>query len=384
MRHAQRWRRPLDQASEVLLLVSPRTNEAGDESHPHPLWDEIGARLHPEEAPNRDRFLSGTLYAAPRATLEEQPLRPPPAPLREWNVAPSLLELPERASNSAVEDLLRCPMRWALGRVAKLKGPDEIEVGISNLVLGRLAHALLEAVLPAAAGDPLEARRLAKQWFDEHARTHVAALFLPGRAADGARVRRTLVDGAELFTEFVRDTGLELRLTEETIEGAGLGRALFGIPDLVLGPKPVIVDAKWGGFAYRRSALQNGTATQLAFYAHLLDQQASSGGIASSVAFFVLSRGRILTTDPGLGGRAEAVDGPSHAETWLALERAFEAREEELGRGVLLATANPDELGEGVVADDSVGSDGAIVLAPKCHWCEYGGLCGATLNEARS
>ena len=128
MRHAQRWRRPLDQASEVLLLVSPRTNEAGDESHPHPLWDEIGARLHPEEAPNRDGFLSGTLYAAPRATLEEQPLRLPPAPLREWHVAPDLLELPERASNSAVEDLLRCPMRWALGRVANLEGPDEIEV----------------------------------------------------------------------------------------------------------------------------------------------------------------------------------------------------------------------------------------------------------------
>ena len=197
-------------------------------------------------------------------------------------------------------------------------------------------------------------------------------------------MRRTLVDGAELFTEFVSDTELELRLAEETIEGVGLGRTLFGILDLILGPKPVVVDAKWGGFAYRRGALQNGTATQLAFYAHLLDQQAGFGGVASSVAFFVLSRGRILTTDPGLGGRAEAVDGPSHAETWLALERAFEARKEELRRGLLLATANPDELGQGVVTDDSVGADGAVVLAPKCQWCEYGGLCGATLNEARS
>jgi hypothetical protein len=96
----------------------------------------------------------------------------------------------------------------------------------------------------------------------------------------------------------------------------------------------------------------------------------------------VLSRGRIVTTDPGLGSRAEAVDGPSHAETWLALERAFDARREELGRGVVLATANPDELGEGVPTEDSVASDGAVVLAPKCQWCEYGGLCGASLAEA--
>ena len=74
----------------------------------------------------------------------------------------------------------------------------------------------------------------------------------------------------------------------------------------------------------------------------------------------------------------------THAETWLALERAFDARREELGRGVILATANPDELGEGVPAEDSVAPNGAVVLAPKCQWCDYGGLCGATLGGASS
>jgi hypothetical protein len=381
IRNAERWRRPLDQAREHLLLVSPRTNEAGEESHPHPLWDEIAARIE-REAPNREGFLSGTLYAEPRPMLVEEPLRPAPRPLRIWKVPAALLELPARASNSAIEDLLRCPMKWALGRLARLEGPGEIEGGISNLVLGRLAHALLEDVLPAATGDPNEARRLAERWFEEQAPTRVAALFLPGREADSARVRRILADAAGIFTEFVQSAGLELRQAEEEIEGSGLGRTLFGVPDLVLGPKPVVVDAKWGGFSYRRGALENGTATQLAFYAHLLGQQSGFGKAAASVAFFVLSRGRIVTTDPGLGSRAEAVDGPSHAETWLALERAFDARREELGRGVVLATANPDELGEGVPTEDSVAPDGVVVLAPKCQWCEYGGLCGASLAEA--
>lgn len=377
IRNAERWRRPLDQAREHLLLVSPRTNEVGEESHPHPLWDEVAASID-RDAPIRERFLSGTLYAEPRPALTEEPLRPPPRPRRAWNVPAALIELPDRASNSAIEDLLRCPMKWALSRVGRLGGPDEIEVGISSLVLGRLAHALLEDVLPAATGDPRNARRLAEHWFEENAPTRIAALFLPGREVDAARVRRVLADAAEIFTDFVHAAGLELRQAEGEIEGSGLGRTLFGIPDLVLGPKPVVVDAKWGGFSYRRGALENGTATQLAFYAHLLGQQPGFGDAAASVAFFVLSRGRIITTDPALGSRAEPVDGPSHTETWLALERAFDARREELGRGVVLATANPDDLGEGVPPDDSVAADGAVVLAPKCQWCEYGGLCGAT------
>lgn len=382
VRQALRWRRPLDQASEALLLVSPRTDESGAESHPHPLWDEIEARIDPT-AGTHNTFVSGSLYAIPRAAVQVQPLRPPPPPLRAWNVNPELLKVPERASHAAVEDLLRCPMRWALGRLAKLHPADEIEVEVSNRVLGRLAHALLEAVLPAAKGDPDVARQLAGEWFDSRAPTLVAALFLPGREADSARVRRILVDGAEMFTEFVRDTHRELRLTEVELEGRGLGQTLFGIPDLVLGPKPLVVDAKWGGFGYRRRALENGTATQLAFYAHLLGQQPDFDRGAAAVAFFVLERGRILTTQAEPGGRAETVSGPSHIDTWLALERAFDARSAELRRGVLLATANPDDLGEGVPTDDSVGVDGAVILAPKCQWCHYGGLCGATLGEIR-
>ncbi|MCG8592145.1 MAG: PD-(D/E)XK nuclease family protein, partial [Proteobacteria bacterium] len=159
VREARRWRRPLDQATEALLLVSPRADERGDESHPHPLWDEIEARIDPDAA-NQSVFVTGHLYAMPRAALEDKPLRPAPAPLRAWNVNPALLEIPDRASHAAVEDLLRCPMRWALGRLGKLLRADEIDVEISNRVLGRLAHALLESVLPAAKGDPTRARQL--------------------------------------------------------------------------------------------------------------------------------------------------------------------------------------------------------------------------------
>jgi hypothetical protein len=384
IRQAERWRRPLDQATEALVLVSPRANESGEENHPHPLWDEIAARVHADAATTRAAFLGGTLHAAPRAPLVEQPLRPPPTALRSWSVPPELLALPDRSSHSAIEDLLRCPMRWTLGHLARLEGRDEIEVGISSLVLGRLAHALLEAVLPTAENDPQAARALAAQWFDEHAPAHVAALFLPGNETEATRARRVLLDAAETFTEFVRDSRLELRSVEKALEGVGLGHTIRGVPDLILGPKPVVIDAKWGGFGYRRDALRNGTATQLAFYAYLLARQPGFQDGPAAVAFFVLGRQRIITTDPSLGGCSEVIEGPSPADTWAALERAFEKRTEELARGLVLATANADDLGEGVVTDDSLGPDGAVVLAPKCEWCHYGGLCGATVGGTSS
>ena len=42
---AQRWQRPLLQATRSLLLVCPERDEAGEELHPHPLWDEVVARI---------------------------------------------------------------------------------------------------------------------------------------------------------------------------------------------------------------------------------------------------------------------------------------------------------------------------------------------------
>jgi hypothetical protein len=261
---------------------------------------------------------------------------------------------------------------------------DEIDVGITSRALGKLAHALLEHVLPEAADDPEKARQLAGRWFDEHAPTHMAALFLPGYEADATRIRRILADSAARFTEFTRDAGLELRSAEQMIEGSGLGRTLFGIPDLVLGPKPVVVDAKWGAFNNRQRALENGTATQLAFYARLLSQQTGAAKAAASVAFFIVSRARILTTDPDLAGGAQTVDGPSQAETWLALERGFDERKAEVATGLLVATANPDENGDGPAKEDGVDASGAIALKPNCQWCDFGGLCGAALSEANA
>lgn len=385
LRLSARWQRPLLQTSEALLLVAPRTNEAGEESHPHPLWDEIASRARDSEGISAEEFVGGELYATPRATLADVPTRSLVSSKRVWKVRPDQLPLSKRASQSEISDLLRCPFKWTVGRVGKVRAPDEVDVGATSRALGKLSHALLENVLPEAQGDTAAARRLAAEWFDVEAPKRLAGLFLPGQQAELARDRRIMVEAAGTFATFLKDSGLALQQTEVLIEGQGLGRMIFGIPDLVLGPRPVIVDAKWGGLAYRRDGLAKGTASQLAFYTHILAQQEGyKEASMAAVGYFVLSEARLVTTDPGLGGSAEHQTGPDPAETWLALERAFDARKAEFASGRVLATALSEDTPIAKRAKDSkdgVLENGALDLVPECTFCDLDGLCGKAFAE---
>ena len=366
--------------------MAPRTNEAGEESHPHPLWDEIASRAGDSEGISAEEFVGGETYATPRATLVEVPNRSLISSRRTWKVRPDQLPLSERASQSEISDVLRCPFKWAVGRVGKVRAPDEVDVGATSRALGKLSHALLENVLPKAQGDTDAARKLAGEWFDAEAPVRLAGLFLPGQEAELARDRRIMVEAAGTFATFLTDSGLELQQTEVEIEGQGLGRKIFGIPDLVLGPRPVIVDAKWGGLNYRREALAKGTASQLAFYTHILAQQEGYKKAAmAAVGYFVLSEARLVTTDAGLGGSAEHQAGPDPAETWLGLEKAFDARKAELASGEVLATALSEHTPlarRSKESKDRVRDDGALDLVPECTFCDLDGLCGKAFAEA--
>ena len=384
IRLSARWQRPLFQASEALLLVAPRTNEAGEESHPHPLWDEIASRARESEDISVEEFVGGELYATPRAPLVNVPTRSLISSRRVWKTRPEQLPLSPRASQSEISDVLRCPFKWAVGRIGKVRAPDEVDVGSASRALGKLSHALLENVLPESQGDPDAARNLARTWFDAEAPKRLAGLYLPGQEAELARDRRIMIEAASTFAAFLRDSGLELLQSEVEIEGQGLGRQIFGIPDLVLGPRPVIVDAKWGGLTYRRNALAKGTASQLAFYTHILAQQDGQKEAAlAAVAYFVLSDARLVTTEAELGGSAEHQAGPDPAQTWAAMEKAFDARKAEFASGDLLATALSEDkpIGRRVKKSEDAVSDGDLVLVPECNFCDLDGLCGRAFAE---
>lgn len=382
LRLAERWRRPLLCAEESLLLVAPHADEAGDESHPHPLWDEMAARVEESETMKRAQFVGGSLHVSPRPALSTVAPSGVVVARRAWSPGKAMPALPSRASQSEIDALLRCPFRWAVERGGRVRPPEDIDVGVSSRALGKLAHALLELVLPEAAGDPEMARQLAGEWFDAHAPTHLASLFLPGEETERARDREILIEAAGVFASFLRDSGLSLVATEQEIEGDGLGRTLFGIPDLVLGPRPVVVDAKWGGRSYREKALKSGTATQLAFYAHLLKQQPDAPKEAGAAAYFVISDRRLLSSDPGLGSVAGVIEGADPAQTWLGVSRTFDERKAELAEGHLFATAL-DDAGRlpKKEKEDAESASGALDLSAPCRFCKLDGLCGVAFAE---
>ena len=94
---------------------------------------------------------------------------------------------------------------------------------------------------------------------------------------------------------------------------------------------------------------------------------------------------RFAATEAGLGGSAELQAGPDPAETWLALERAFDARKAEFAAGEVLATALSEDtpIARRVKeSTDEVFDDGALGLVPECTFCDLDGLCGKAFAEA--
>ena len=144
--------------------------------------------------------------------------------------------------------------------------------------------------------------------------------------------------------------------------------------------KAFIVDAKWGGLRWRRNSLRDGTASQLAFYAHLLQAQPDTPATAPAVAFFVLMERSLITPNADVPDPAGRVDGPDPASTWFALERAFAEREGELSGGRLGAPAVPYDQGNALPERDAL-VDEQLVLTPRCLYCDYGGLCGLSYRE---
>ncbi len=229
--------------------------------------------------------------------------------------------------------------------------------------------------------DSAQVKASAGEWFDKIGPRRVAALFLPGQEAYRARVRRTLCEAAAFFTGLLASNGLVVEQTEQRIELDGLGTALNARPDFVLGPRPVVIDAKWGGLRWRRSSLEDGTASQLAFYAWLVHKGHSGTPPLPGVGYLIVTDQSLVTTDNQLRSPAEFVDGRAWGETWDALERAFHERTAELGRGQLVAPANPDEEGNSPPDRSEIDERGRLILKPSCRFCHLGALCGLDLAE---
>ncbi|MGE5359155.1 MAG: PD-(D/E)XK nuclease family protein [Bacteroidales bacterium] len=370
---ARRWRRPLDQAWETLLLVCPERDVAGEELHAHPLWDEIVARV-PEKNARRyaERALLETSMSdvVPRTARTRLAL---PSPRRDWVVPPGRVKPLDQESPTSVQRLLECPFRWLLQYGARLSAPESAQVdgGTSPRLLGDLLHAIMNQLFAGPHRAPDEAAVEAGLIFDREGPRLVAALFLPGTDAQRERVRRAAVRTARTLYGLMAEGRLSVLATEASHTGAAFGTMLGGRIDLVLGAPPRILDLKWSGAGRKRSALKEGTAVQLAAYSFL---QRAEDGTFPPVGYFVMDAQRLLTTDAAAFPGAEMVDGPSPQETWTVLETTHDVAWRSVAAGQVAAPGATEK--DARPKDACIGEDGLLVMPSDCSLCDYTTLCG--------
>lgn len=384
---AAAWRQSVLAAREQLVLVVPRSIK-GATTEPHPLWNEIRARLDLDEARTTTltrearRLLEG---GARDVSVRVLPPLPLPDGRARWHVPADLLRGAEdtrRISVTALERIATCPFSWVLEHRAGLFSGSMTAVARHALLNGGIAHRLVELLYGEDAfardEDSFLARAAAR--FDELLRTEGTSLLLPGASIERAQLRRQLLHAVRALHRYLVDSGWRIAAVEEEIEVASSVGPLHGRLDLRLidaEERVAVLDMKWGGTSYREK-LSRGLAVQLAVYVRAVAalQPASWGD--PPAGYFACSTGTVLTADPRLRG-ARTIHGPTLAETWQRVETTARAVLEAHERGVvhvpaareLLPILDALHVGEGERANH-------LEMAPDaaCGFCSFDAICG--------
>lgn len=369
VRGAERWLRPLDQASESLVLVCPRKGVSGEDLHPHPLWDVILGRLVDGQE-TADPLIRQAL-SPDTLIMSERTLMPVPVPQRKWHTQAAIPPR-ECESPSGAGSLVGCPLNWVLNYVCKVRGGKSATLPGDSQLWGILLHEIISKVLSEGPESAAEAKSRAEAIFDEQGPTLAAPLFMPGADAELVSVRRAAGLSAEWLWQMLHDSGGAVLASEQEYTADGFGGKMVGTPDLVVSNPKRVIDLKWRGKSFRAGTLENGTAYQLAAYGHLARE---SGEKLLPGAYFILSDQTLLSScgDSFPGG--QSVAGPTPIETWQALEMAYGLRRGELQGGEVVAEAIPDA--DGKVAEKAcIGGERGMIIDPPCMFCDYGSICG--------
>ena len=370
---AQRWQRPLLQTTHSLLLVCSERDEAGEELHPHPFWDEVLARIDESGAERKTavaQLVRGS-FAGQLPRVSRQRLDVPVAQ-RRWTVGAGHIARHDKESPSSIETLLGCSFKWTLdypGSLRETESPFVSDASDSRL-LGSLLHRLLGQLFASDPPAPAAAEVQAGALFDRESPRLAAVMWLPGAETMRAQARRAMVQTAGMLATLLHATGTRVLASEQPRAGRAFGADFAGTPDLLLGPPLHIIDLKWGGASFRRTSLVRGTALQLAAYSFLTQENSTF----PPVAYLIMSAQRLLTTTQEQFPGAESANGPSPEDTWRLIEQAHATHWTAAQAGNVEACGVPAE--DANVPKESKVVNGQLVMQPPCQFCSFASLCG--------
>ena len=360
---ATRWRRPLDQATDALVLVCPQATDAGERCFPHPLWDELCAAM---PTPDQAHVLQADRLTLPAAAARRTiPSRALPSPVTRIATGVSLA-LREHESPSSLDKLLGCSLRWALDYRGRLRtGMSDGPGAPTPLLYGTLAHHLLAEVFAEGALDADAAFARAQALVDGQLTILCESLALPRYQVERTDIRQAILRSARDLGALITNLGATVRGVELEHAAEVDGVALSGTADLVLSNPAIVIDLKWGRKT-NRDKLIAGAALQLAAYAELLAQP---GSVLDS-GYFTLQRQELLAATGSALPGAQLHGTATPRETWRGALIVLAERKAELASGVLHApAADGTEIESALVG-------GRLTIAPDCEYCGFGALCG--------
>jgi ATP-dependent helicase/nuclease subunit B len=390
---AESWRRCVLAARERVVFVVPRAIK-GTAAVPHPLWDEIRARLALDDTGvarithDASRILDGTAKSRLVRVTTCTPVRLPEG-RGEWIVPSDVLGASSSSSSetttsvSALETIATCPLAWVLEYRAVLRSGAMSKVATGALLSGGLGHRLVEELFAEGAFDLAEDDFVGRvnSRFEELLRTEGATLLLPGASIERLQLTRQMRRAMRDLHRYLERIGCRIAAVEEVVTTDSAVGSLHGRLDLRLEgrngneDRRAILDLKWGASTYR-AALADGRAVQLAVYSRAVAR--IYGCPAPPAAYFALASSQVLSTDAEMQP-TRTIGGASLEETWGRAEATARAVLERIERGTIHVVGTKhslpllDALG---VPDDHRGRHFEAAREAACSYCDYDALCG--------
>jgi hypothetical protein len=370
---AEGWRRAVRLTGRKLIFISPH-RKLGDDEESHPIWHEVLACFEERDRVEASLQVQATELLEHRnrmeavlgqgAMMETGPVAESPFQ-QTWNFSPREYGSREYESPSSIENLLGCPFRYALDKLAAVRPDDTPTIADGPLLYGSVAHAVLESFLKksfAGMSDDQAAGEVGRL-FDGHIDNGITLLNLPGRDFDRENLRQKTVRAGRILKTILENNKLALDENdiEREFEAATPAGLITGRCDLLLHrkddpQKKFIIDIKYSRRP-RMDLLQENRAVQLAVYSKII-------GSWPPAAYFILNNAELLTIHENIFKGATVIrDKAAEQEIWNVVEERMKLTKAELESGNI-------RVGTPGKADP----DGNPFPAP-CEYCKYKLFC---------
>ena len=377
---AEAWLRPLFAARRQLVLTVPRTSER-QAVRQHPLRARLDA-LTDSSIPTLDigDLLSSNNDSRLTFRLDQVPHQGLCQPMRWWQLAdPALIGLRKTESSSSLQAFIESPYQWLLRYKGQLYPAALASIDDGNRQRGNLLHRFIERLFESNDIDwQSSSQHQLSQWieaeFHQLLAEEGANYLLPGKLKDRQELAETTQRTVWTLIAHLRSAHVTKVEIEKRVEGSFVGGDLVGYIDMLLTNKKgeeLVLDLKWAGGSYRKQEFQDNRSLQLTLYSFLRKEQKRW----PAQGYYILSEERLLAENNQFFPNAEVCplpDGETAASLWLAFEKSWKWRRQQLNDGLIEVTVG------GTVADaDSLPPNGCLAIDEhNDHFNDFAALTG--------